>query len=85
MTNTAHKLLDQLMDEEKKNLVEQQIDKLKTDILDMVFNKQEHFLQDRFVYARMWTNCFFVIFVVGTLSLHFSSPEKPFLKVHGQL
>ena len=51
MTNTAHKLLDQLMDEEKKNLVEQQIDKLKTDILDMVVNKQEHFLQDRFVYA----------------------------------
>ena len=46
MTNPAHNLLDQLMNEVKKNLVDHQIEKMKTEILNVVDKKQENFLQD---------------------------------------
>ena len=47
MTNTAaHTLLDQLLNEVKQNLVDDHIDKMKTDILNVVAKKQENFLQD---------------------------------------
>ena len=35
MTNPAHNLLDQLMNEVKKNLVDHQIEKMKTEILNV--------------------------------------------------
>ena len=37
MTNPAHNLLDQLMNEVKKNLVDHQIEKMKTEILNYCF------------------------------------------------
>ena len=47
MTNpAAHTLLDQLLNEVKQNLVDDHIDKMKTDILNVVAKKQENFLQD---------------------------------------
>ena len=46
MTNPAHNLLDQLMNEVKKNLLDHQIEKMKTEILNVVDKKQENFLQD---------------------------------------
>ena len=46
MTNPAHNLLDQLMNKVKKNLVDYQIEKMKTEILNVVDKKQENFLQD---------------------------------------
>ena len=42
----AHTLLDQLLNEVKQNLVDNHIDKMKTDILNVVAKKQENFLQD---------------------------------------
>ena len=36
MTTPAHHLLDQLMNEVKKNLVDEQIEKMKTEILNVV-------------------------------------------------
>ena len=47
MTNpAAHTLLDQLLNEVKQNLVDDHIDKMKTDILNVLAKKQENFLQD---------------------------------------
>ena len=46
MTNPAHNLLDQLKNEVRKNLVDHQIEKMKTEILNVVDKKQENFLQD---------------------------------------
>ena len=46
MTTPAHHLLDQLMNEVKKNLVDEQIEKMKTEILNLVDKKQQTFLQD---------------------------------------
>ena len=46
MNNTVHNLLDDLMDEVKQSLVDQQIAKFKKEILDMVAKQQEEFLQD---------------------------------------
>ena len=37
MTTPAHHLLDQLMNEVKKNLVDEQIEKMKTEILNVFF------------------------------------------------
>ena len=46
MNNSAHKLLDELLDEVKRSLIDQQIDKFKTEIFDKVEKQQKAVLED---------------------------------------
>ena len=46
MSNSAHKLLDELLDDVKRSLVDQQIAKFKTEIFEMVAKQQKDALED---------------------------------------
>ena len=46
MNNSAHKLLDELLDEVKRSLIDQQIDKFKHEIFDKVEKQQKAVLED---------------------------------------